>query len=57
MKSYNVVIKDGKYLTASMNFTTNENLAYTFATKEEAQKIAKQVGGEAKELKVGSYLK
>lgn len=57
MKTYNVVMKDGKYLTAGMKFTTNENLAYVYATMEEAQQIAKQVGGEAKELKIESYLK
>jgi hypothetical protein len=52
MKTYNVVIKDNKYLTANGKLTTNPNLAYTYETKEQAQQIADQIQGIATKLTI-----
>ena len=56
-KSYLTITKDGQYLTANGKFTSNENLAYTYQSQEQAEQIAKQIGGKVTVLKVKSYLK
>lgn len=52
MKTYNVIKKDNKYLTANNKLTTNPNLAYTYPTQEQAQQIADQIQGEATTLTI-----
>ena len=57
MRIYNVVLKDGKYLSRNGGFTTNENLANVYETKEIAEQIARQVDGEAGTITVKSFLR
>lgn len=50
MKTYNVVTKDNKYLTANGKFTSNPNLAYVYESKEIAEQIADKIQGIATTL-------
>ena len=49
-------MKDKKYFTSDGKFTSNENLAYTYESKDDAQQVAEAVEGVAIEIDIKTFL-
>lgn len=51
MSEFWFIVREGKYFTRGTKFTDNFNLAYLYGSKEEAEDVANEIGGEIRAYK------